>query len=136
LINLPGWQEQQRAIENIAGLVKPGGRFLFLEGSADGRQALNRERVASGLPAMAPVWHNVDFVEAQLLAFLEPMFTVVDRRHFGVYDFVARVVHPMTVAPEEPRYDARINEVGARLALRHQEFGALSRVLFLVLGRK
>ena len=136
LINLAGWPEQQQAIRNIAGMLKPGGRWLFLEGLADGRDALNRLRQDSGLDAMPKVWHNVDFVEDQLQAFLQPLFTVVERRHFGVYDFVARVVHPLLVAPESPDYEARINEIGARLALSSQEFGDISRVLFLVLERR
>jgi SAM-dependent methyltransferase len=135
LINLASWDDQQRAIRNIASVIEPGGRFLFLEGSADGRARLNGARTASGLEPMPPVWHNVDFVEDQLLAFLAPMFTVEARRHFGVYDFVARIVHPLVVAPQEPQYGAHINEVGARLALQHQQFRELSRVLFLVLVR-
>ena len=136
LINLAGWSEQQQALQNIAGMLKPGGRFLFLEGLADGRDGLNRMRVASGLEPMPKVWHNVDFVEHELQAFLKPLFTVIERRHFGVYDFVARVVHPLLVAPDAPQYEARINEIGARLALNSQEHGAISRVLFLVLERR
>jgi SAM-dependent methyltransferase len=136
LINLAGWPEQQQAIRNIASMLKPGGRFLFLEGLADGRDRLNEMRLASGLEAMPKVWHNVDFVEDQLQAFLAPMFSVLDHRHFGVYDFVARVVHPMLVAPDAPTYEAKINEIGARLALDRQEFGEVSRVIFLVLERR
>jgi SAM-dependent methyltransferase len=136
LINLAGWPEQQQALRNIAGMLKPGGRFLFLEGLADGRDGLNRMRVASGLEPMPKVWHNVDFVEHELRAFLEPLFTVLERRHFGVYDFVARIVHPLLVAPDAPQYEARINEIGAQLALNSQEYGEISRVLFLVLERR
>jgi SAM-dependent methyltransferase len=136
LINLAGWPEQQQALHNIAGMLKPGGRFLFLEGLADGRDGLNHLRVASGLEPMPKVWHNVDFVEHELQAFLAPLFTVVERRHFGVYDFIARVVHPLLVAPDAPQYEARINEVAARLALNSQEYGEVSRVLFLVLERR
>jgi SAM-dependent methyltransferase len=136
LINLASWAEQQQAIVNIAGMLKPGGRFLFLEGLADGRDRLNEMRMQSGLEAMPTVWHNVDFVEDQLRTFLAPLFAVVDRRHFGVYDFVARVVHPLLVAPDAPQYDTRINQIGAQLALNSQEFGDLSRVLFLVLERR
>jgi SAM-dependent methyltransferase len=136
LINLPGWSEQQRAIANIANVLKPGGRFLFLEGLEEGRTQLNEAREQSGLDRMPTVWHNVDFRERQLLDYLEPMFTVADRRHFGVYDFIARVVHPLLVAPDTPQYDSRINQVGARLALDRQDCGDISRVLYLVLERK
>lgn len=56
--------------------------------------------------------------------------------HFGVYDFISRVVHPLIVAPEQPQYNARINEVAAKLALNLRRFENLSRVLFLVLRKR
>jgi SAM-dependent methyltransferase len=136
LINLESWELQQRAIENIARLVRPGGRFIMVEGCADGRRALNALRQKVGLSEMPAVWHNVDFDEATLIPCVERFFTVADRRHFGVYDFVARVVHPMAVAPAQPVYDSAINRTGAQLATTLQDFGALSRVVFLVLERR
>jgi len=136
LINLESWQLQQKAIENIASVLEPGGRFIMVEGLADGRRALNVLRKSVGLSEMPAVWHNIDFEEATLLPWLERVFTVADRRHFGVYDFVARIVHPMAVAPEAPVYDSAINRTGAQLALRLQDFGDVSRVLFLVLERR
>jgi SAM-dependent methyltransferase len=136
LINLPGWPEQQRAIANIASVLKPGGRFILVEGSRGGRERLNRLRQAVGLDPMSPVWHNVDFDEEETLAYLGRWFIVEHRLHFGGYDFISRVVHPLVVAPEAPRYDARINQVAAKLACHLQEFGEISRILFLVLRKK
>jgi len=136
LINLESWDRQQRAIEKIARLLEPGGRFIFVEGVADGRRNLNAMRMQMGLSDMPKVWHNVDFEESQLMPFLDGYFTVAARRHFGVYDFVSRIVHPMAVAPESPVYDSAINRTAAQLAVHLQEFAGLSRVLFLVLRRR
>lgn len=136
LINLPDWAAQQTALRNIAAMVRPGGRFILVEGLRDGRDGLNAVRLQMGLEAMPPVWHNVDFVEADLLPFLEQFYVTRDRRHFGVYDFIARVVHPLMVAPAAPEYEARINEVAARAALVRQDCGDLSRVIVLVLERR
>jgi SAM-dependent methyltransferase len=136
LINLESWELQQRALQNIARLVRPGGRFIMVEGLADGRRALNALRTSVGLSEMPTVWHNVDFEEATLMPWLDRFFTVADRRHFGLYDFIARVVHPMSVAPAAPVYDSPINRTGAQLAVTMQEFGAVSRVVFLVLERR
>lgn len=136
LINLETWELQQRAIENIARLLKPGARFILVEGSADGRRALNAMRQRMGLSEMPTVWHNVDFEEATLLPFVDRFFTLEARRHFGVYDFVSRIVHPMAVAPESPVYDSAINRTAAQLAVHLQDFGSVSRVLFLVLQRR
>ena len=136
LINLENWDLQQQGIAQIAGLVRPGGRFILVEGLADGRRALNALRERVGLSQMPAVWHNVDFEEATLMPYLDRFFTVAARRHFGVYDFVARVVHPMSVAPQPPVYDSPINRTGAQLALALQDFPSISRVVFLVLERR
>lgn len=137
LINLADWERQQEALRRITSVIKPGGRLILLEGSADGREQLNVLREAAGLERMPRVWHNIDFDDSQLLAFLADSYEVEKRVHFGVYDFVARVVHPLLVAPEPPRYEAPINEIAARLALqRPDDMGDISRVLFLVLRRK
>jgi SAM-dependent methyltransferase len=136
LINLESWDLQQRAIVNITKLLPPGGRFIFVEGLADGRRGLNTLRTRMGLPEMPGVWHNVDFEESVLMPYLDRFFTLDARRHFGVYDFVSRIVHPMAVAPEPPVYDSPMNRTAAQLAVQLQEFGAVSRVAFLVLSRR
>jgi SAM-dependent methyltransferase len=136
LINLESWELQQRAIENIARVLTPGARLILVEGLADGRRALNAMRMRMGLSEMPTVWHNVDFEESTLMPFLDRGFTLEARRHFGVYDFVSRVVHPMAVAPESPVYDSAINRTAAQLAVHLQDFGRVSRVVFLVLRRR
>ena len=136
LINLESWELQQRAIENIARLLTPGSRFIFVEGLADGRRALNAMRAGVGLSEMPAVWHNVDFEEATLMPWLDRFFTVRARRHFGVYNFMSRVVPPMAVAPESQVYDSAINRTAAQLAVQLQDFGAVSRVMFLALERR
>jgi ubiquinone/menaquinone biosynthesis C-methylase UbiE len=136
LINLPDWKSQQQALDNIASVIAPRGKFIFLEGSQQGRRQLNEARRAAGLDKMPNVWHNVDFDEDLTLAHLEQQFTVEHRGHCGVYDFLARVVHPLLVAPDAPQYDATINKIGAELARQHDQFAHLSRVLFLVLRKR
>src|SRR5439155_6645789 len=126
LINLSTWEEQQAALDRLASVLRPGGRLLFVEGSSRGRDSLNDFRERVGLPRMAPVWHNLDFDEATLLPFLNRNFEVEEDLGFGTYDFISRVVHPLLVAPAEPAYDSRANEVAARLALVSQAYRELS----------
>ncbi len=136
LINLGSWAAQQQGLRGILAVLKPGGRLILVEGSADGRAKLNGLRQAVGLEPMPPVWHNIDFREAPLLEFLAPYGAVIEHKHFGVYDLVSRVIHPLLVAPETPQYEAKLNEVAARVALqRQQDLGDVSRVVFLVLRR-
>lgn len=136
LINLANFEDQKRAMSNIASVLKSGGRFIFVEGSAEGRMQLNEMRKRVNLPKMPTVWHNINFCERETLKFLQKNFVLENRIYFGMYDFLSRVVHPLLVAPEEPIYDARINEIAARLSSQIGGFEALSRILFLVLRKK
>lgn len=135
LINLPDWETQKTALANIASVIRPGGRYIFVEGYKDGRDRLNGVRTGMGLAEMPPVWHNIDFEEGQTIEFLERYFTVTRQDGFGIYDILSRVVHPAMVAPDMPRYEAKINEVAAQLATLVPACSDLSRVLFLVLER-
>jgi SAM-dependent methyltransferase len=136
LINLGSFEKQKRAIAQIASVLKRGGRFIFVEGTADGRENLNRFRKAAGLSPMPRVWHNLDFRERETLAYFKRHFRIEERKYFGLYDFLSRVVHPLVVRPEEPQYDAAINEVAAKLSVNCGEFAHLSRVIFLVMRKK
>lgn len=136
LINLTSWEDQKKAISNIASVIKCGGLLLFVEGSKHGRDNLNSMRTSMGLSPMPSVWHNLDFSEPELVDYLEKFFMIEKKLYFGVYDFISRVVHPMIIFPDEPRYDAKINETAARLSLNRQEFSNISRTLFFVLKKK
>lgn len=136
LINLKSWEDQKRAIAAIASVLADGGRFIFIEGSARGRAQLNDLRTALGLAEMPRVWHNIDFDEEALFGFIEPLFEVTERVDLGVYDLVARVIHPLFVAPKPPQYDSRLNELAARAADSCRGLGGISRLLFLVLTRR
>lgn len=135
LINLSSWTDQKKAIVNISSVLKPGGRFIFVEGCKDGRDNLNKMRKKYVLKKMPIVWHNIDFKKKQTLAFLKRFFKIEHELHFGVYDFLARIVHPMLVQPAEPKYDVLINKIGAELSLDCQDFGKISRMLFLVMKK-
>jgi len=136
LINLDSWEKQQRAIANLASVISPGGRLIFVEGCKDGRTSLNEFRAKVGLEPMPPVWHNLDFDKVETLAYLGNFFDIEEQITFGVYDFISRVLHPLLVSPQQPQYDSRINEVAARLSLNSQEYGEISRILFLVLKKR
>jgi SAM-dependent methyltransferase len=136
LINITDWSLQQRALRNIARVVRPGGRYIFIEGCSDGRAALNDLREAMGIKRMPTVWHNLDFDRTQTLDFLEEHFVLENEIGFGTYDLIARVVHPLLVAPDPPNYAAKINELAARLALHRPNDLKNSRVAVFCLRRR
>lgn len=136
LINLAGWQEQEKAMKNIASILNKDGRFILVEGLKDGRDSLNKLRVKMGLEPMPKVWHNVDFNEKQLLNFLDKYFEIEDRVSFGIYDFVSRILYPLMVFPKLPKYRSKFNKMAASLALIRDDFNDISRIIFLVLKKK
>jgi SAM-dependent methyltransferase len=136
LINLPDWTSQQRALSNISQVVRPGGLYIFAEGVHDGRMALNEIRRAVGLEVMPPVWHNRDLDRAAVLEYLDPYFTLEREIGFGAYDLVARVFHPLFVAPDKPAYQSKINEIAARIALERPNDTANSRMALFCLRRR
>ncbi len=136
LINLPEWETQKVALKNIAKVVKSGGLYIFVEGSQGGRESLNRLRESVGLTAMPKVWHNLDFEREKTLDFLREDFTLEREFGFGAYDMIARVAHPLLVAPESPKYESKINEIAAKIALQQPNQLDVSRVAVWCLRRK
>jgi SAM-dependent methyltransferase len=135
LINLPTWETQQKAITNIARVLKPGGYFFLQEGSRQGRERLNQVRETFGLSRMPTVAYNLDFDEENLWPFVCRYFDIVEVRRFGLYDLISRVVHPLLVSPAEPRYDAKINEVARRVSAKLRGADELAREFSAFLRR-
>jgi len=133
LINLATWENQQKAIEHIARVIRPGGYFIMQEGTRQGREGLNQLRVKMGLPRMPDVEFNSDLDETTLWPFVQRHFEIVEVRRYGLYDLIARVVHPLLVAPAQPDYEARINDVARRIAGATDAAGEVSRWFTAVL---
>jgi len=135
LINILDRVEQYATIDQITAALRPGGRFILIEGKFEGRQALNEQREAHGLDPMPTVWHNRDFRERELLAHLAQFYYQEFKRGFGYYDYLSRVVHPHLIKPREPAYDAEINQIAAHAAMHKNVNEALSRVIALVMRK-
>lgn len=135
LINLGTWDNQQKAIANIAKVLKPGGYFFLQEGTKQGRARLDETREQLGLSRMPSVPFNLDFDEETLWPYIRRHFDIVEVRRFGLYDLISRVVHPLLVSPSEPQYEAKINDVARRLAAECRGMDYLSREFSAFLRR-
>ena len=136
LINLGTWENQQKAISNIATVLKPAGYFFLQEGTKQGRARLDETRELLGLNRMPSVAFNLDFDEETLWPYIRQYFDVVEVRRFGLYDLISRVIHPLLVSPAEPQYDAKINGVACRLAAELRGMDDLSREFSAFLRRR
>jgi len=99
LQNLTSWEEQKKALGNIARALKPEGRFVMEECFWSGLNNLNAARQELGLQAIAESWHNLyfhddkvrDTCDASGLDFVE------ENRFLSGYYFGSRVLLPALV---------------------------------------
>ena len=110
LINVPTVDLQKEAIRNILNKLKRGGIYLMLEACSNGRNKLDEAREIVGLPKMPVVPFNTDFDEDNLNDFLFNHCFHEEKLYFGFYDFNSRVVYPLAIKPDEPKYDSEINK--------------------------
>jgi ubiquinone/menaquinone biosynthesis C-methylase UbiE len=119
--NMPGREVQLQVMDEIHRVLRPGGRLLMCEGSATGFEALNRVRAALGL-SMIPATsaENVSAIrfedaEIERYAVNKLGFELVEKHGFSTFFLIARVLHPLLVAPDSPRFDAPINDFARQI---------------------
>jgi ubiquinone/menaquinone biosynthesis C-methylase UbiE len=121
LQNLPSRESQYGVIREAKRVLRPGGRLLMCEGSQDGFEALNDLREAVGLeriPESGP--ENVSalrFRDAEIERFSEDELGLIRtaKAGFSTYFAIARVLHPLLVSPQQPRFSARINDLAHKI---------------------
>jgi SAM-dependent methyltransferase len=117
IVNLPSWNYQREIISAIVDRLAAGGRYLMIEGSAKGFRALNELRVRCGLDEIPDKYAGnessckLDDDElARLLASREDV-RVTTPAVFDFYSIASKVLHPLLVAPEQPRFASPINDI-------------------------
>lgn len=99
LINLRNLEEQTKAIRNIAGLVKRGGKVILIEGYREGFDAISSFRSSVGMPALQPASINYYSSLSEMMPVLLREFVIADTFHTGLFDFLTRIVYPSLVGP-------------------------------------
>jgi len=141
LLNIPERENQWVALDQAARVLRPGGRYLMLEGTLQGLQALNDMRVRLGLdpiPEADPTTNagstkfDEDEVEGEILKRFSEIESI---ERFGMYYFLSRIVHPLLVAPDAPKYDAPFNEIARQIALEIPDYEGLGHVALWVLRK-
>lgn len=116
LINLSTWEDQKAAIQRISQMLSQGGLFLMLEGSKQGLMKLNELRTRKGLHEIQMVWHNLFFDDQELIHFATEFFELVEVNNFcSTYMLISRALYPALIFPEQPKYEARINELALEM---------------------
>jgi SAM-dependent methyltransferase len=121
LLNLPSLRSQHEVIRAVYRALRPGGMLLMCEGSEDGYQGLNQLREKLGLAAgPRNRGENVSARrfrdgEVEQFATKEVGFRLTAKLGFSTYFLVSRVLHPLLVHPQEPRFDAKVNEFAMKI---------------------
>jgi ubiquinone/menaquinone biosynthesis C-methylase UbiE len=132
IFNLPTRQDQEATIREVHRVLRPGGLYLMVEGNEDGLRRLNvlRERVGlEPIPtADSESFSSLKLKEDELAQWLDPEFEIAEERFFGTYYLISRVVHPLLVFPDQPRFDAPINAIARKVAEILPDIGRLGHV--------
>jgi ubiquinone/menaquinone biosynthesis C-methylase UbiE len=112
LINLMEWDLQKKVISDLMSRLKPGGKFLMLEGYEDGVNELNDLRQLFGLPAIPVKWHNL-FLKDDLIKNLidEKQYRLTGEFGLGVYFLLTRGIRPYFDKTLE--WDVPFNKIAA-----------------------
>lgn len=94
LINLPSWDLQAAAINNIHVALPRGGMYLMVENFIEGHNNFNSVRKKFGLPEIAVREHNHFFNRELLLRHLRELFDVEYEVNISsTYYLVSRVIY-------------------------------------------
>ena len=96
IINLLNWEDQKKALKNMASALKNGGKLILLEAFNDGLNELNSCREELGLDHVGPAYHNfyldkepvIDYLKGQGLKFIE------ENNFLSTYFFGSRALYP------------------------------------------
>jgi ubiquinone/menaquinone biosynthesis C-methylase UbiE len=132
IFNLPTRADQEATIREVHRVLRPGGLYLMVEGNEDGLRRLNVVRERVGLEPIPTVdsesFSSLKLSESELAKWLEPVFDIAAERFFGTYYLISRVVHPLLVHPDQPRFDAPINAIARKVAEVLPDSGRLGHV--------
>ncbi len=92
IINFMSWEEQKEVLHNVWTTLRPGGRYIMLENTFEGFEALNSVRRSVGLPNIVlHDWHNYFLHHDLFMEFLEGKFVVEKHHTFNLYYLLTRV---------------------------------------------
>src|SRR5205823_5928498 len=92
VINFMTWEEQKQVLQNIWRSLRPGGRYIMVENTFEGFEAMNEVRRAVGLPNV-PLhdWHNYFLHYDLFMEFLKKRFVIEKIHTFDLYYLLTRV---------------------------------------------
>ena len=118
LINIPSWDLQKKAVENIRNCLRDGGIYVMIENFSDDQKKFNRLRRQYDLPEIDVRNHNLFFENNKTIEFLSEIFDIVENTNISsTYYLMSRVVYSAICKErgETPDYFDRHHELAAQL---------------------
>ena len=91
LINLPSWELQARAIDNVYRCLKKGGLYILVENTNDGNDIMNAYRKKVGLQPISVHWHNRFLDFDVFMRHIDKKFRLIERHGFNLYYLLTRI---------------------------------------------
>lgn len=119
IVNLPTQALQEKIILGIIRKLKPGGSYLMVEGTLEGFRALNQLRDRAELDVIPDVYPGNESSKKPEERWIREVVRrsgtaeIAAVENFSFYNLVSKIVHPLLVAPEEPKFSAQINRYAA-----------------------
>lgn len=118
LINLPSWDLQQKALENIRHSLRNGGIYVMIENFSDDQENFNGLRRQYELPEICIRSHNLFFENRRTTEFLTTRFEIIENVNISsAYYMMSRIIYSAICKErgEEPNYFDRHHELAAQL---------------------
>ena len=107
LINLPSWDLQKIAINNIHSSLRTGGVYLMIENFIEGQENFNQVRKSFGLPEIPIREHNFFFNRSQLINHIDGLFKIDEEVNISsLYYLMTRVIYSKICSEtgQQPNY--------------------------------
>lgn len=126
LITLLSFENQKQALSEIERVLQTNGLYLMFEATTEGLSILNHFRTKFGLSQISEGgsgdYDRLLFSEKKLKSFMSTKFELINVHSFGMYYFLTRILQPLFVSPEKPRYDHKLNDVAFEIARQIPNF--------------
>lgn len=116
LINLPTYEQQVSALENLRRHSSANAWLFLTEATLQGHKRTDEYRQEFGLPILEKYWHNNYVDELRYDEWADHGWRVVGTHSFETYMLLSKAIYPAAVGPENCAFLSGANEAACEIA--------------------